>query len=107
MIRNGIRRYGSEGWGFESLRARSVLRRTLDALEMSGAFGFLDEPAGQRPVVGFQPCRRGGPDGCSVQWSARAWNRWAGRHPYIYPYIVVGMGCGSGLARVVFTVVDE
>ena len=32
--------YGSEGWGFESLRARSVLRLTLNALEMSGGFGF-------------------------------------------------------------------
>jgi len=30
-----------------------------------------------------------------------------GRHPYIHPYIVVGMGCGRGMARVVSTVVDE
>ena len=45
--------YGSEGWGFESLRARSVLRRKLDALEMSGAFGIPDKPAAQRPAAAF------------------------------------------------------
>jgi len=45
--------YGSEGLGFESLLARSVLRRTLNALEMSWAFGIPDKPAAQRPAAAF------------------------------------------------------
>jgi len=59
--------YGSEGWGFESLRARSVLRRTWTPSRCRGRSAFLDEPAGQRPVATFQSGRRGRPEGCSVQ----------------------------------------
>ena len=45
--------YGSEGWGFESLRARSVLRRKLGALEMSGAFGVLLKTCRSAPCRGL------------------------------------------------------
>ena len=33
--------YGSEGWGFESLRARSVLRQTTRPLTSGNAVGGL------------------------------------------------------------------
>ncbi len=72
---SGIRRMRAstdQKVGGSNPSGRALVRQKVDASEMSGAFGFLDEPAGQRPVVGFRPCRRGGPGGCSVQWSARA-----------------------------------
>ena len=99
--------YGSEGWGFESLRARSVLRRNWTPPRCRGRSAFLDEPAGQRPVAAFQSGRRGRPEGCSVQLICEGMEPLGWRHPYIHPYIAVGMGCGRGMARVVFTVVDE
>ena len=43
--------YGSEGWGFESLRARSVLRQRMKALTCGCAVGAF-APSGIRTVPG-------------------------------------------------------
>ena len=50
-------RYGSEGWGFESLRARSVLRQTTRPLTSGNAGGGL---ARSRMHIGFIPLLEAG-----------------------------------------------
>ena len=53
--------YGSEGWGFESRRERSVLRRTLNAPEISGAFSISRQTRRPAPCCGVLD-RPGGVD---------------------------------------------
>ena len=62
--------YGSEGWGFESLRARSVLRRTLNAPEISGAFSISRQIRRPAPCCGVLD-RPGGVDDLRIPALAR------------------------------------